>query len=262
VNRQVLPLHYREYGESGHPPLLLLHGLFGNSGNWAGVVKQLQADYRLILPDLRNHGRSPHHAEMDYCAMAGDLLALLDRLQLNSASLLGHSMGGKAAMWLALTQPERVERLLVADIAPVGYENRFQQIFQGLQTLSLQQLSGRESADRQLTPWVASGSVRQYLLQNLVKQQNGWQWRFSLPVLKRSIETLTGFPAAEGRSFAGEVMFLYGERSDYVKAEYRQVIERLFPLARLRMLPGAGHWLYAEQPEAFSRAVKAFLKQR
>jgi esterase len=196
---------------------------------------------------------------MDYCAMAGDLLALLDRLQVDSASLLGHSMGGKAAMWLALTRPERVERLLVADIAPVGYPNRFQLIFQGLQALPLQQLSGRESADQRLAPWVASGSVRQYLLQNLVKQPSGWQWRFNLPVLKRSIETLAGFPAAQARSFAGEVLFLYGERSDYVKAEYREAIERLFPLARLRLLPGAGHWLYAEQPEAFSRAVKAFL---
>jgi pimeloyl-ACP methyl ester carboxylesterase len=255
-----MPIHYREYGESGRPPLVLLHGLFGNSGNWVGVVKQLQADYRLILPDLRNHGRSPHHPEMDYAAMAGDLLALLDRLQVDSTSLLGHSMGGKAAMWLALTQPERVERLVVADIAPVAYANRFQQIFQGLQALPLPQLSGRESADQRLASWVANASVRQYLLQNLVKQPNGWQWRFNLPVLKRSIETLAGFPAAEGRSFAGEVLFLYGERSDYVKAHYREVIERLFPLARLRMLPGAGHWLYAEQPEAFSRAVKAFLK--
>jgi pimeloyl-ACP methyl ester carboxylesterase len=224
------------------------------------VVKQLQADYRLILPDLRNHGRSPHYPEMDYSAMAGDLLALLDGLQLDSASLLGHSMGGKAAMWLALTRPERVERLLVADIAPVGYANRFQEIFQGLQALPLEQLSGRESANQHLSSWVASGSVRKYLLQNLVKRPNGWQWRFNLPVLNQSIDILAGFPAAKGRSFAGEVLFLYGERSDYVKAEYRDAIERLFPLARLRMLPGAGHWLYAEQPEAFSRAVKAFLK--
>jgi pimeloyl-ACP methyl ester carboxylesterase len=225
-----------------------------------GVVKQLQADYRLILPDLRNHGRSPHHPQMDYSAMAGDLLALLDGLQLDSASLLGHSMGGKAAMWLALTQPERVERLLVADIAPVGYANSFEQIFQGLQTLPLQQLSGRESANHHLAAWVTSASVRQYLLQNLLKQANGWQWRFNLPVLKQSIETLAGFPGELGRSFAGETLFIYGERSDYVKAQYREVIQRLFPLARLRMLAGAGHWLYAEQPEAFSRAVKVFLK--
>lgn len=255
-----MKLHYREYGSPEHPPVLLLHGLFGVSSNWMSVVKLLQDDYRLILPDLRNHGRSPHQPEMDYPAMAGDLLALLDRLQLPAATLLGHSMGGKVAMWLALQRPERVRRLLVADIAPVTYPSRFEQIFQGLEKLPLAELSGRESADQRLARWVASRSVRQYLLLNLVKQPQGWQWRFNLPVLNQSIKTLADFPPSEGLSFAGEVLFLYGERSDYVAPEHRQEIERLFPHARLRMLHGAGHWLYAEQPEAFSRAVKTFLR--
>jgi pimeloyl-ACP methyl ester carboxylesterase len=237
-----------------------MHGLFGSAGNWMGVVKQLQADYRLILPDLRNHGRSPHHPVMDFPAMAADLSALLDRLQIESASLVGHSMGGKAGMWLALTQPERVERLVVADMAPVSYHNRFGAIFQGLCDLSLADLAGREAADRQLSSRVPERSIRQYLLQNLVKQSGGWQWRFNLPALKASIDTLTDFPETEGMSYAGEVLFLYGERSDYMLPEYRSRIENLFPLARLRMLAQAGHWIYAEQPEAFSRAVKAFVK--
>ncbi len=259
MSRQALSLHYREYGDPEHPPLLMVHGLFGASGNWMGVVKHLQADFRLILPDLRNHGRSPHHAVMDYPAMADDLLALLDRLELDSACLLGHSMGGKAAMWLALTRPERVDRLAVADIAPVGYPSRFERIFQGLQQLPLAEIADRDAADRRLAQWVPERAVRQYLLQNLVKQSGTWQWRFNLPVLSAARESLSGFPLSEGFSFAGEVQFLYGERSDYVKPEYRTSIMRLFPLARLRMLPGAGHWLYAEQPEAFSRAVMAFL---
>ncbi|MEJ2691846.1 MAG: alpha/beta fold hydrolase [Candidatus Thiodiazotropha sp.] len=260
MNERALSLYYRELGSAQAPPLLLLHGLFGVSNNWMGVVKLLQEDFRLILPDLRNHGRSPHHPRMDYPAMAGDLLALLDRLRLDSVSLLGHSMGGKVAMWMALLEPERVERLVVADIAPVPYPSRFDEIFQGLQELPLAELSGRQSADQRLAGRVGQRAVRQYLLQNLVKRTQGWEWRFNLPVLSRSRETLGDFPASEGRSFAGEVLFLYGERSDYVRPEYREAIERLFPHARRRMLPAAGHWLYAEQPEAFSRAVRMFLK--
>jgi esterase len=254
-----MSLHFREYGEPEHPPLLLLHGLFGASGNWMGVVKRLRADFRLILPDLRNHGRSSHDALMDYPSMADDLQLLLDRLQLDSASLLGHSMGGKAAMWLALTQPERVDRLVIADIAPVDYPSRFERIFQGLQQLPLAAIADRGSADQHLAQWVPERAVRQYLLQNLVKRSGTWQWRLNLPVLSAARETLSGFPQSDGFSFAGEVLLLHGERSDYVKPEYRANIMRRFPLARLRMLPGAGHWLYAEQPEAFSRAVMAFL---
>jgi esterase len=255
-----MTLYHREYGPPEGAPVLLLHGLFGSSGNWMGVVKRLQSDYRLILPDLRNHGRSPHHPQMDYVAMAGDLVTLLDSLELDSATLLGHSMGGKAAMWLALHQPERVERLVVVDIAPVTYPNRFIPIFQGLAEIPLEALPDRDSADRHLARWVPQRAVRQYLLQNLVKQQVAWQWRFNLPVLNESSGKLAAFPLGDGSSFAGEALFLYGEQSDYVQPGYREVIERHFPLARLLMVPQAGHWLYFEQPEAFCRAVKAFLR--
>ncbi len=260
MSSQRLTLQVREFGDPAAPPVVLLHGLFGSANNWLGVVKRLQGAYRLILPDLRNHGRSPHHPRMDYPALAGDILALLDRLELESASLVGHSMGGKAAMWLALNQPERVERLLLGDIAPVAYPNRFADIFTGLQELPLASLPSRESADQRLARRVPNDAVRHYLLQNLVKQPQGWQWRFNLPALSGSINTLAGFPAEPGDSYAGETLFLYGERSVYVKPDYRETIGRLFPHARLRMLPGAGHWLYAEQPEAFSRAVRSFLR--
>ena len=257
---EALELAYRELGNPQRPPLLLVHGLFGSSANWMGVVKRLQDDYRLILPDMRNHGRSPHHPDMDFLSMAADLAALLDRLEIESARLVGHSMGGKAAMWLALTRPERVERLVAGDIAPVSYHNRFKVIFQALCEMPLDELDGRETADRLLSRRVPERLIRQYLLQNLVKQRDGWQWRCNLPVLESSIDTLTGFPDPQGLSYAGEVLFLYGERSDYVLPEYRDRMLHLFPLARLRMLPQAGHWIYAEQPDAFSQAVKLFLK--
>jgi len=143
----------------------------------------------------------------------------------------------------------------------VVYPNRFAEIFTGLQELPLASLPGRESADQRLARRVPNDAVRQFLLQNLVKRpQEGWQWRFNLPVLSASIDSLAGFPPHPGHSYAGETLFLYGERSDYVKPEYRETIERLFPHARLRMMPGVGHWLYAEQPEAFSQVAKRFLK--
>jgi esterase len=259
MSGETVLLHYREYGEPARPPLLLLHGLFGANGNWQGVVKQLHSQFRLILPDLRNHGRSPHHEVMDYPALAADVLALMDHLKLESVSLVGHSMGGKTAMWLALSQPERVDRLVVGDIAPVSYPNRFEQIFLGLQELPLEDLQSREAADQYLARRVSDRAVRQFLLQNLVKGPTGWSWRFALPVLQKSLPQLAGFPHAREMSFAGKTLFIYGERSDYVTPAYRDAIERYFPHARLRMLNGVGHWLYAEQPEAFAQVVKGFL---
>ncbi len=253
-------LYFREAGDRSSPPLCLLHGLFGSSGNWMGIVRQLQDDYRLIVPDLRNHGRSPHQAPMDYPAMAADVISLLDHLELNSVSLLGHSMGGKTAMLAALTSPERIDKLVVADIAPVRYENRFAAIFQGLTQLPLDRIDCREDADRYLAEWVTESGVRDYLLQNLVKQASGWSWRFNLPGLNGAIATLSDFPEMDDLAFPGEALFIHGDRSDYVHEAARKVIKGRFPHYRERLLHGAGHWLYAEQPQAFAQALRRFLK--
>ncbi|MCU7934979.1 MAG: alpha/beta fold hydrolase [Candidatus Thiodiazotropha sp. (ex Dulcina madagascariensis)] len=252
-------LHYREFGDAANPRLCLLHGLFGSSVNWMGIVKRLQGNYRLLLPDLRNHGRSPHQASMDYPLMASDVYKLMDRLRIDSVSLLGHSMGGKTAMWMALQQPERIDKLVVADIAPVTYEDRFESIFQGLCALPLHEIRSREAAERYLAGWVKEKSVRQYLLQNLLKRSDGWRWRFNLPVLQAAMAVLSGFPEVQGRSYAGDVLFIHGEGSDYVTEAYQERMRRLFPHYRQRLLHGAGHWLYAEQPGPFSQAVRVFL---
>ena len=257
---QASPLYFRELGERDKPVLCLLHGLFGSSGNWMGIVKQLQGEYRIIVPDLRNHGRSLHQDQMDYPGMAQDLIALIDQLELPSVYLLGHSMGGKAAMWAALTQPERIDKLIVADIAPVTYGDRFGAIFQGLTGLPLAQLQSREQADRQLAQWVPERGVRDYLLQNLIRQGGDWSWRFNLPVLQRAMPTLSAFPDPGQRVYPGDVLFLHGERSDYVTDAVQRDIQALFPHYRRRMLHGAGHWLYAEQPLPFAQAVRGFLK--
>ena len=254
-----LELHCRQFGEPDATPLLLLHGLFGSATNWLGIARQLQDRFRLIIPDLRNHGRSPHASRMDYPAMAEDILALLERLEIPSVHIVGHSMGGKVGMWLTLTWPDRVNRLVVADVAPVVYTHRFEAIFRGLQAIDLSQLEDRQAADRQLSEFVGSRQVRGYLLQNLVKQTGGWDWRLNLPVLHREIATLAGFPALGGRSFPGDVLFIYGGNSDYVQADHFPAIRTTFPFARLRALAGAGHWVYADQPDGFIQAVTSFL---
>ncbi|MEW8027786.1 MAG: alpha/beta fold hydrolase [Candidatus Thiodiazotropha sp.] len=259
MSKQALALHFREFGKPERPVLCLLHGLFGSANNWMGIVKYLQHDFRIITPDLRNHGRSPHHEGMDYALMAGDLLELFDQLGLSGVNLLGHSMGGKVAMWLSLQQPERIEKLVVADIAPVAYEHRFDGIFEGLCGLPLGKIKHREDADRLLAEWVADKDVRQYLLQNLVKRNGDWSWRFNLDILRKAISHLSGFPEPGRRIFAGEVLFIHGERSDYVRDAYRERMGKLFPHYRQRMLHDAGHWLYAEQPQYFAQAVKSFL---
>jgi esterase len=253
-------LYFRDMGDQTKPALCLLHGLFGSSSNWMGIVSRLQEDYRIIVPDLRNHGRSAHHAEMDYPAMAEDVISLLDHLGLQSVALLGHSMGGKAAMWTALVQPERIDKLIVADIAPVTYKNRFSMIFSGLSGLSMGQLQSREQADLQLSAWISDQGIRQYLLQNLVKQEHGWAWRFNLPVLQAAQPSLSGFPDMGQSVYPGDVLFIHGECSDYVSDEVLPVIHRYFPHYRQRVVHGAGHWLYSEQPDHFSQAVRHFLK--
>ena len=254
-----IELHFRQFGERTARPLLLLHGLFGSSANWLGIARRLQDRYRLILPDLRNHGRSPHTQRMDYPAMAKDILQLLARLEIPTTHIIGHSMGGKVAMWLALTQPERVDRLVVVDVAPVAYAHRFETIFAGLQAIDLGCLSDRREADRQLAGQVESKQVRGYLLQNLVKQADGWAWRLNLPILKRAIATLAGFPDPGAMSFPGDALFIYGGNSNYVQSEHVAAIRNGFPFARLRSVAGAGHWVYADQPDGFIHALDAFL---
>jgi esterase len=265
---RALDLRFREYGgtETGRTPLVLVHGLFGSSANWHGVARRLAAERRVLVPDLRNHGDSPWDGRMDYPSMAADLMALLDRLGIVRAHLAGHSMGGKAAMWLALSTPDRVGSLVVADMAPVTYPTRHGALVDTLARLPLDAIRNRRDADARLAPDVPSAAVRGYLLQSLIRVRdsgrdghNRWRWRVNLPALARSMDLILGFPEAGNRSFPGAALFVYGGRSGYVSSEGLPRIRTLFPLARLRAIPEAGHWVYADQPEAFTAAVAGFL---
>lgn len=260
-------LHARDYGgrsEGGAVPLVLVHGLFGSGINWHGIARRLDADgpnARLILvPDLRNHGDSPWSAPMDYPAMAADLEGLLVERNIERVHLVGHSMGGKAAMWLALTNPDRVATLTVADIAPITYPSRFRSMIDALRGLPLAAVGDRREAGRLLAEVIPSPAVRGYLLQNLVIESGrAPRWRVNLELIADSMDAILGFPEAAGRQFPGPALFLYGSRSDYVSGEALGTIRRLYPLARLRAIPNAGHWVYADQPEAFVAALTGFI---
>jgi pimeloyl-ACP methyl ester carboxylesterase len=168
-------------------------------------------------------------------------------------------MGGKVAMWLALSRPQLVDRLLVADIAPVTYPSRFSTITGALTGLNLEEIRDRRDADKRLAAQVPDPALRDYLLQNLVRQGSTWRWRIHLGALDAGMSEILSFPEAAGRQYAGPVLFIYGTESDYVGGAHLGIIRTLFPLARLRALPGAGHWVYAEQPDAFVRALRGFL---
>ncbi len=256
-------LYYREYGQpsDSRPALVFLHGLFGSSVNWHGIVRQLQDRYRVICPDLRNHGRSPHAASMDYPAMSGDVLRLLDQLQLEQVAVIGHSMGAKVAMWLALQHPERVDRLLAADMAPVRYANRFATIISALQALDTGRLNSRAEAQTRLLDRLGNPALVNYLLQNLAFRDDRYYWRINLEVVSEQIHTLMDFPPLSGQQqFPGPACFVYAERSDYVDQTAMQRIMALFPHARMRMMAATGHWLYAEKPEEFMQILMECLR--
>ena len=235
-------------------PLLIAHGLFGSARNWGVIAKRLSDARRVVAVDMRNHGASPWSGEAGYEAMAADLGAAIDRLG-GRADVLGHSMGGKAAMVLALTRPEAVSRLVVADIAPAAYDHSQSHLIAAMRAIGTDHAS-RGAADAALAAHVDEPGVRAFLLQSL--DLAGGRWRLNLDALERQMDEITGWPGTGGR-FERPALFLTGAGSDYVRAEHRETIRALFPGARFAKIPGAGHWLHAERPRAFEAAVRTFL---
>ncbi len=253
-------LHAVEAGadHGAGPPVALLHGLFGAAGNFAAVQRRLAAGRRVIAFDLRNHGASPHDPTMSYLAMAEDVLDSLAALGVPSAALVGHSMGGKVAMRAALLRPDRVSRLLVADIAPVRYDPAFRGIADAMLALPLAPGLARAQADAALAPAVPDPAVRGFLLQNL-RLGPAPAWRIGLREIAAGLPGIEGWDAPPGAQYAGPVLMLRGERSDYVRTEHRPAVRALFPAAQSMTLKDAGHWLHADAPGAFVEIVEAFL---
>ncbi len=255
-----VPLACSRFGSG--PALVFLHGLFGSGRNWRGFARAFQDRFTCLLPDLRAHGASPAVAPVDYEAMAADVLALLDREGFRRASLIGHSMGGKVAMVVALTAAERVERLAVLDIAPVKYAHRHEALFAALRALDLTSIRRRADADRMLAASIADPGLRGFLLKNLVLEEGRARWRIDLALLQRAMPVLAGFPDSLcARRFEGPALFLGGTRSDYLREEHVAKIYRLFPAARIARVAGAGHWLHVERPAQVLALLEAFVAQ-
>ena len=239
------------------PPLLIAHGLFGSARNWGAVARRLSERRQVAAVDLRNHGDSPRDPEMSYPAMAGDLAQAIEALG-GRADVLGHSMGGKAAMVLALTAPERVRRLVVADIAPVAYGHSQIGYVRAMQSLDLAGVARRSDADARLAAAVPDPGVRAFLLQSLAVKDGAAAWKLALDTLAEEMPRVMGFPDA-GTPFPGATLFLTGGASDYVRPEHWDRIRALFPAAEHLAIAGAGHWVHAEAPRPFTDAVEAFL---
>lgn len=240
------------------PPLLIVHGLFGSARNWGATARRLSAGRRVIVPDLRNHGESPWAASHRYADLAADLAEVLAAEE-GPADILGHSMGGKAAMMLALSHPARVRRLIVADIAPVAYGHDQRQHIRAMRALPLDGVTMRGEADRRLAATTQDPALRAFLLQSLdLRAEGGPRWRLNLDTLEAEMPHILGWPSPEGH-FNGPTLFLSGGESHYVLPAHRPTIAALFPAARFARIPGAGHWLHAEKPREFEAAVQVFL---
>jgi pimeloyl-ACP methyl ester carboxylesterase len=257
-------LHTTELGESG-PLVAFCHGLFGQGKNWTTIAKEIAVDHRVLLVDMPHHGRSEWPDHFDYVDVADRVAGLFDAD--DPVALVGHSMGGKAAMVLALRHPELVERLCVVDVAPVDYAGRseFAGYIEAMLALDLDTLEHRRDADAALAEAVPNPTVRSFLLQNLHRGEGGWTWRPNLAVLGRDLDALGGWPEEELAGVAPyekKTLWIAGERSAYVRPEHVAAMDRWFPRNRRVTIKGAGHWVHSEQPQVFTEVLRRFLAER
>ncbi len=252
-----MKLNYKIVGTG--KPLVILHGLFGSADNWLSIARELDKEFTMYLVDQRNHGDSPHDDEWNYEVMVEDLKELLDDEGLDKAYLMGHSMGGKTVMNFALKYPERVEKLIVADIAPRYYPVHHESILEGLNSLDLKTINSRKEADDTLANYISEPGIRQFLLKSLGRDSDGFAWKINLPVITKNIENV-GEALPEGESFEGPTLFLAGANSNYIQQKDLPEILEFFPNYELEFVQNAGHWLHAEQPHAVVEEIRKFLK--
>jgi esterase len=247
-----------EYGDG--PPVAILHGLFGSGRNWRSAAQHLAAHYRVLAFDLRNHGASPWADGMAYDAMVEDLRASLQARGLDHAALLGHSMGGKVAMLAALLYPAEVDRLIVVDVAPVPNPPNLLGYVRAMRAVDLRGITRRSEVDALLSGAIPNATERAFLLQNLLIADGSARWRLNLEAIERDFPEISGFPYLPAdTAYRGPTLFIAGARSNYLQPKDEPAIRRLFPQARIIRIEGAGHWIHAEQPDAFLRAVRPFL---
>ena len=257
---QTIALYSRKVGENG-PDFVVLHGLFGSGKNWRSFAGSLEDDFQVWTLDARNHGDSPHADSMSYQQMAEDVARFFVENELENVVLLGHSMGGKTAMQLALQFPDRIAALIVVDIAPVCYDHLHKQLklIEAMQELDLAGEMSRSEIEKKLAVKIPEKRLLSFLMTNLNRQNGQFQWRIGLEQIAAGMQELLNYPELKS-VFKGPVQFIGGENSAYLKFEYHALIRKYFPESRITMLENCGHWLHVEQPAAFQKTVNEFLQ--
>ena len=250
-----MQLNYQSLGQG--QPIILLHGLFGSANNWSTIAKHFAQTHQVISVDLRNHGKSPHHESQTYNDMADDLIALCNALNLDSIHLLGHSLGGKVAMQFATNHPERMDKLIVVDMAIRTYADVHTYLIDSMMAVDLTTVRSRSEVDQLLSHSIDNVKVRQFLLMNLVKSNGNFQWRINLPALKANYPLIRQ-AVCESAHYEKPCLFIRGTRSNYVRDDDLEHIKTHFTQAQFASLP-AGHWVHAEQSQAFIALVEQFL---
>lgn len=256
-----MKLWYRETGDPHLPKLVFLHGLLASSQNWQGIVKRLKNDYHIFNLDLPNHGQSPHTEKANYAEMVDSVYTFLEEQHLERVTIIGHSMGGKAAMLLATQFPEKINRLIIEDIAPKTYPPKFKELILAMKNLKLNDINSRKEADEQLKHDIPDIALRMFVLTNLMNSPNGFYWRVNLEGLLHGIDELVSFPKIQTTSGLLS-LFLCGSESEYVKEEDHSTIKSLFNNATIQTIDNAGHWLHSQQPDLFTDKLQNFLTSR
>ncbi len=237
----------------------MVHGLFGSMENLGMIARLLKDDFCIYGLDLPNHGRSPHVSSLSLASMAEWVVHWMETVGVDQALFLGHSLGGKVSMEVALRYPDKVQSLVVADIAPVAYPPRHDDVFAGFEAVDLAQLTRRADADQAMQTQIIEASVRSFLLKNLEKTDQGWVWRLNLEGLKRDYPEFIKANSDNFPAFKRPVLFIKGERSNYILPEHKADTLKRFPSADIKIINDTEHWLHAEKPELFSRIVRRFL---
>jgi pimeloyl-ACP methyl ester carboxylesterase len=252
-------LHFEVVGEGR--AVVILHGLLGSADNWRSMSRRLGAHYQVFALDLRNHGRSPHSDILDYDVMAADVREFTEQQALRRIILLGHSVGGKVAMQFAVEYSQQVDRLIVVDIAPKAYEPSQRYLLKAMQSLDLSCYKSFADVNAALAPEVSSESLRQFLIKNLARDENGrLRWKLHLEAIDRNYDKLLRGLGVE-RSFNKPTLFIRGGRSNYIEDDDAFVIRQMFPQAEIATLPKAGHWVHVDAPEEFFQTVVNFLNR-
>ncbi len=252
-----MKLNYKVFGTG--EPLIILHGLLGSLDNWQSIAKKLAERNTVYIIDQRNHGKSPHSNDFSYALLVDDLLNFYVEHEITSANVLGHSMGGKAAMAFALKYPEKTSRLIVVDAAPVDYEDRHSIIFEALLTADLANAKTRDEVEKHIEKYLRNPANIQFLMKGLDRDANNhFVWRFNVEVLHKFYNEIMGFPQSEN-VYTKPTLFLKGEKSDYITAENYPQIAHYFPNNEITEIANAGHWVHADNPVDFIEAVESFL---